>query len=312
MDKKGTLHESSAPNATLCLSFWTAAFAYNILFSFTRNPVDRTSTLSWIGYDHPFSLILWCALTGAAFFLNLLRLYRCNGCSGKIGLGALYASLFAAPAVVLINDWGWEQTAHLVATAVFVLLNSFALIGYFLYQRKRHVIYPITAVCFAVILIGSTVAHAAILQNGLTELIPIWTGMLLLFIANFTNLYPTGVQQVRTPRQRLEGGERTAYRLALFLGVFGAHEFYQKRASRGAAHLLLTYMGVMVCVCRHIGVGNINDLRGEDAWLFITAGISILAGSLAWALCDAYELRNRHSAPVAFTPAPPRETVNRS
>lgn len=288
MDRTETHGRPWTPDAVLCLTTLATAFVYSVLYGFTRNPMSRTSTLSWIGYDYPVSLIVWGLLTAAAYSLNLLRLYKCSGCNGKVGLFALYASVFAAAPVVLINDWGWEERAHLAATAIFVLFNSVALIGYFLYHRKRHWIYPVTAAAVTVILVGSVIAHVAFLKNGLTELIPIWTGLILLFVANFTNLYP-GVAQ-REPMPRCEGQDGKAFYLALFLGVFGAHEFYLKRYARGAGHLLMTYTGLMVCACRYIGVGNLNDLQGEEAWMFTVAGLSILAGSLAWALWDAVAL----------------------
>ena len=290
MSKKEVQDKSGVPNATLCLVILVSALIYSVLYGFTRHPLSRESTLSWIGYDYPTSLILWCLLTSTAYFLNLLRLYRCSGCKGKVGLFALYASVFAAPPVVFINDWGWEQTAHLVATAVFVLLNSIALIGYFVYHRKRHWIYPVTAVILAAVMIVCVVVHAAFFKNGLTELIPIWTGLILLYIVNFTNLYPA--QMKNTPLQPFEkNSDKTSFYLALFLGVFGAHDFYLKYYSSGLAHFLMTYIGVMVCICRFIGIGNINDIQGERAWLFITCGVAILGGSLAWAFIDAFSLR---------------------
>lgn len=290
MSKKELQDKSSVPNSTLCLVILVSAFIYSVLYGFTRHPLSRTSTLSWIGYDYPISLIIWCVLTCAAYFLNLLRLYKCSGCTGKTGLIALYASVFAAPPVVFINDWGWEQTAHLAATAIFVLLNSIALIGYFIYHRKRHWVYPVTAVILSVVMVVCVVVHAAIVKNGLTELIPIWIGLILLFIVNFTDLYPANARKTAL-QPREESQNKTPFYLALFLGVFGAHDFYLKCYSKGIGHFLMTYVGVMVCICRFIGLGNLNYLQGELAWLFITTGLSFLGGSLAWAISDALSLR---------------------
>lgn len=288
VNKKEIRDRSSIPNATLCLVVLVSAFVYSVLYGFTHNPMSRTSTLSWIGYDYPISLIVWSLLTAAAYFFNLLRLYKRSGCTGKTGLFALYASVFAAPPVVFINDWGWEQTAHLVATAIFVLLNSIALIGYFLYYRKRHWIYPVTAGALTVMMIVCVVIHAAVLKNGLTELIPIWTGLILLFIINFTDIYPAVVE--KSPMPHWEGSDRKAFYLAAFFGVFGVHDFYLKQYSQGVGHLLMTYTGLMVCICRYIGLGNLNNLQGEQAWMFVSAGLSILGGSLAWAVRDAFVL----------------------
>ena len=258
------------------------------MFSFTRNPLDRSSTLSWIGYDYPLSFLLWGFMTESALFLNLLYLYRRTGFSGRVGSIALYGGLFAAPPVVLFNDWGWEQTAHLAATAAFVLLNGTALIAYFMHRRRERARYWITAAAVIAVLAGSVAAHALIKQNGLTELVPIWTGLFLLLIVNFTGFYPDGERE--TPVFYGNKSRAVAVNLARFLGMLGACDFYLNRWSRGALHLLMTYTGALLCVCRFTGVGHWNHLQGEAAWIFLTAGISLLAGSLAWAVSDAVRL----------------------
>ena len=289
MEKERWRASSDPPNRTLCLVTLAAALTYNILLGFTRNPTTRASTLSWIGYDYPIAFLVWGILTAAAFFLNLLLLYRRNGCRGKIGSAALYAAPFAAFPVVLINDWGWEQSVHLVATIAFILLNGTALILYFLYHRRRHRRYWITACAAAVILLISAVAHAAIRQNGLTELVPIGMGLLLLFLANFTTIYPP-VEPDIPPRRRKKRWQ-TAVRLALMLGLFGAYDFYLNRWTQAAGHLMMTYAGLWLCICRYTGIGHLNHLQGEPAWIFWTTGLSLLAGSAAWALSDSLKLR---------------------
>ncbi|HIR52690.1 MAG TPA: NINE protein [Candidatus Onthovicinus excrementipullorum] len=288
MDKERWQASHPLPNKTLCLITLAAASAYNILFSFTRNPIDRDSTLSWIGYDYPIAFLVWGIVTTAAFFLNLLFLYRRNGCRGKIGSAALYAAPFAAFPVVLINDWGWEQPVHLAATMAFVLSNGTALILYFLYHRRRHRRYWITALAAAVILLICVVAHAAIRQNGLTELVPIWMGLFLLFLANFTGIYPPVDPDI--PPRRRKKRRKTAVRLALTLGLFGAHDFYLNRWTQAAGHLMMTYASLWLCICRYTGIGHLNHLQGEPAWIFLTAGLSTLAGSVTWAISDALKL----------------------
>ena len=289
MEKERWRASSDPPDRTLCLVTLAAALTYNILFGFTRNPTTRASTLSWIGYEYPIDFLVWGILTAAAFFLNLLLLYRRNGCRGKIGSAALHAAPFAAFPVVLINDWGWEQSVHLGATIAFILLNGTALILYFLYHRRRHRRYWITACAAAVILLISAVAHAAIRQNGLTELVPIGMGLLLLFMANFTTIYPP-VEPDFPPRRRKKR-RQTAVRLALTLGLFGAHDFYLNRWTRAAGHLMMTYAGLWLCICRYTGIGHLNHLQGEPAWILWTTWLSLLAGSAAWALSDSLKLR---------------------
>ena len=47
---------------------------------------------------------------------------------------------------------------------------------------------------------------------------------------------------------------------------------------------------VLFCLDRFIGMGNINGIEGESAWIYLAVGFSILIGSAAWAVCDALEL----------------------
>ena len=52
----------------------------------------------------------------------------------------------------------------------------------------------------------------------------------------------------------------------------------------------MTYVGCLFCLDRFIGMGNINGIEGESAWIYLAVGFSILIGSAAWAVCDALEL----------------------
>lgn len=103
-------------NKTLTMIVLVMAFIYNVVFGFLRDPAGTDNTLSWLGYDYPHGFLLWGALMAAAYFLNLLYLYTKFGCRNRTGAGMAYTALLIAPVVVFINDWGWEQWVHLVAT----------------------------------------------------------------------------------------------------------------------------------------------------------------------------------------------------
>ncbi len=295
MDRQQRETATAPPNRTLCLLTLIAAFAYTVLLGWTRNPLGRSSTLSWIGYDYPTAFVIWGILTASAFFINLLALYRRSGCRGRVGMACLHAAPFAAFPVVLINDWGWEQYVHLMATVLFVLLNGGALILFFVYHARRGRRYGCTAFAAAAVLIASVTAHAAVRQNGLTELVPICSGLILLFLANFTGIYPAA-EPPAPPRWRRNVKYKTAATLAFALGMLGADDFYLGRPTRACGHLMTTYAGVWLFICRYTGIGHLNDLQGETAWLLLAAGLSALAGSLAWAIADGIRLRSRHAA----------------
>ena len=286
----GSQPASLLDNRKLCMAVLLMALLYNVIFGCVRNPLGEDNTISWIGYDHPFGFLVWGGLTAAAFFLNIAYLYRRYHYRGKIGMVALYTAPMMAMTVIFINDWGWEHVLHWIGAIGFIALNGAALLLFFLHNFKKHISYRLTAFGVAGMLLAMLVILLTVGKSGLLELIPMWIAMALLFLVNFTNLYPVLEEEAPAPQKRKD--RRRAEKLAWWLGMFGAHEFYQNRWPQAMGHLLMTYAGFLLCLDRFIGMGNINNIQGESAWIYLAAGLSVLLGSLAWAWCDAAELRH--------------------
>lgn len=293
------------PNRTLCMAVLVMALIYNVIFGCVRNPLGEDNTISWIGYDHPFGFLLWGALTAAAFYLNILYVYRKYGYTGKIGTVALHAAPFMAFTVIFINDWGWEHVLHWIGAIGFIALNGAALLLFFLHNFKKHISYKLTTFAVALMLLAMLVILLTVGKSGLLELVPIWLALILLFLINFTGIYP--VVDPAAPANKKAKRRETAVRLAWRLGIFGAHEFYLNRYPQAIAHLAATVIGCLLCLDRFIGMGMINNIQGESAWIYLAAGISILAGSVVWAICDALELRRGGNWNPVSTPASRKE-----
>lgn len=292
----GSQPASLLDNRKLCMAVLLMALLYNVIFGCVRNPLGEDNTISWIGYDHPFGFLVWGGLTAAAFFLNIAYLYRRYHYRGKIGMVALYTAPMMAMTVIFINDWGWEHVLHWIGAIGFIALNGAALLLFFLHNFKKHISYRLTAFGVAGMLLAMLVILLTVGKSGLLELIPMWIAMALLFLVNFTNLYPVLEEEAPAPQKRKD--RRRAEKLAWWLGMFGAHEFYQNRWPQAMGHLLMTYAGFLLCLDRFIGMGNINNIQGESAWIYLAAGLSVLLGSLAWAWCDAAELRHAEEKPA--------------
>ncbi|HIT52757.1 MAG TPA: hypothetical protein IAD07_02325 [Candidatus Fimivicinus intestinavium] len=277
-------------NRKLCMGVLLMALLYNVIFGCVRNPLGEDNTISWIGYDHPFGFLVWGGLTAAAFFLNIAYLYRRYHYRGKIGMVALYTAPMMAMTVIFINDWGWEHVLHWIGAIGFIALNGAALLLFFLHNFKKHISYRLTAFGVAGMLLAMLIILLTVGKSGLLELIPMWIAMALLFLVNFTNLYPVLEEEAPAPQKPKD--RRRAEKLAWWLGMTGAHEFYQNRWPQAVGHLLMTYVGFLLCLDRFIGMGNINNIQGESAWIYLAVGLSVLLGSLAWAWCDAAELRH--------------------
>lgn len=289
MKNDGTKQTSLLESKALCVSLLLMALVFNVIFGCLRNPLGEDNTISWIGYDHPFGFIVWGTLTAAAFYVSISRIYRRYNYSGKLGTAALHIAPFMAATFVFINDWGWEHVIHWIGAIGFIALNGAALLLFFLHNFKKHISYKITTFAVAAMLLAMLVILLTIGKSGLLELVPIWISMILLILINTTDIYP--VVNEPAPAKLEVKDLKKAEKLAWGLGIFGAHEFYQNNYPQAIGHLLTTYIGVLIFLERFIGMGVHNNLSGEYAWTYIATGLAIVLGSVAWAFCDASDLR---------------------
>lgn len=293
MSNYGKIEELKAPNKTMSMVVLAMALVYNVIFGFIRNPVETDNTLSWLGYDYPHGFLMWGVLTAAAFFLNIIYLYKKFGYSGRVGTAFAIAAIFFMPGVVFINDWGWEQTAHLIATLIFIALNAIAILMFFIHNYKKHIKYRLTTFLVILILAGMILVQFTLGKSGLLELVPLWLAMLLLFVSNFTSFYPVyPCDKAQTQKKK---NVRTALKLACTLGVFGAHNLYLNRIYKGAGQLVMSITGIFLCLIPVIGMGYVNDISEGDAKVCIAAGISFLSGAAVWAARDIYRLKQLKS-----------------
>lgn len=278
-------------NKKVCVSLLFAALIYNIIFGCLRNPLGEDNTISWIGFDHPVGFILWGGLTAAALFFNISFAYRKFNYGGKLGAAALYIAPFMAASLVFVNDWGPEHVIHWIGAIGFIALNGAALLLMLLHNFKNHTSFKVTTGFVALMLLGMLVVLLTVGKSGILELVPLWLALILLFVINFTNLYPTFDKPKAPKEKNLNMGK--AKLLALFLGMFGANDFYLGNLPLAVGHLFTTYVGFLICLDRFIGFGMYNNLTGELASTFLAAGLCVLAGSAAWALYDAFAIKKK-------------------
>ena len=297
MDDFGKINDFKSPNKTLALVFLTMALVYNVIFGFIRNPAGTDNTLSYLGYDYPHGFLLWGVLTAAALFLNIIFMYKKFGYNGKTGTVFAICAVFFMPGVVFINDWGWEQTAHLVVTLIFIALNSIAVLLFFIHNYKNHIKYKITTYAIVLVLVGMLAVQFTVGKSGLLELVPLWFAMVLLFITNFTEFYPPfPAEKTVSPKPK---SRKTAFRLVCVLGIFGAHNFYMNRIYKGAGQLIMSVMGIFLCLVPEIGMGYVNDISGGDAKICIAAGVSFISGAAVWAARDFFRLRSLENLEIS-------------
>ena len=279
-------------NKTLTMIVLVMAFIYNVVFGFLRDPAGTDNTLSWLGYDYPHGFLLWGALTAAAYFLNLLYLYTKFGCKNRTGAGMAYTALLIAPVVVFINDWGWEQWVHLVATILFVACNALSMLLFFFGRaRRKNKRFLALGVLGVLVIAGMLVVQFTLGKSGLMELVPLWFGMGVLFLANFTPFLPPAPPD--PSREKRPASPKTALRLGCTCGFVGAHNFYLHRPLPAAGQALLFEVGLLFCLRPVTGGGRVNGVAGAEARVFLAAGCAMLGGVLLWAGHDVLELRSR-------------------
>lgn len=109
------------------------------------------------------------------------------------------------PGVVFINDWGWEQTAHLIVTLIFIALNSIAVLLFFIHNFKNHTKYKITTFAIILVLAGMIAVQFTLGKSGLLELVPLWFAMVLLLyqiLLIFIRCFRQAVQTLPNKKQK--------------------------------------------------------------------------------------------------------------
>lgn len=290
MNHEANKSTSLLDSKSLCVTLLSTALVLSVIFGCLRNPIYADNTISWIGYDHPFTFMVWGGSLAAAYFVSIYRLYKKYNYQGKIGTVALHLAPFMATSFIFINDWGWERVIHWIGAIGFIALNGAALLFFFLHNFKKHISYKITTFVVAAMLLAMLVILLTVGKSGLLELVPIWVSIILLLLIHTVQIYPV-IDPLPAPKQKVKDMKK-AEKLAWTLGIFGAHRFYLNEYPQAIGHLLITYIGALLVLDRFIGIGVYNNLTGEYATACLAVGVSILVGSFAWAFCDASALRS--------------------
>lgn len=214
----GKVNSLKAPNKTLALVFLTMALVYNVIFGFIRNPAGTDNTLSYLGYDYPHGFLMWGVLT-AALFLNIIFMYKKFGYSGKTGTVFAICAVFFMPGVVFINDWGWEQTAHLIVTLIFIALNSIAVLLFFIHNFKNHIKYKITTFAIILVLAGMIAVQFTLGKADCLNWFPCglpWCCFLYQILLIFIRCFRQAVQTL--PNKKAEKRHSVLFHFSAFSG----------------------------------------------------------------------------------------------
>jgi len=143
-------------------SLLLAGFAFVTCYCFLENPLLEENTASLIGVRHPFLFLIWNILTGAAFFFNIMAMYRTYRCPYRIGKGAAITYMVCiAASMGLLFFYARRQARRFNLLFVLVAATAAAMLTIFLTLGK----------------------------SGLFEAVPVWMVYIILFLVNCTGLF---------------------------------------------------------------------------------------------------------------------------
>ena len=184
----------------ICLVSLIAAFVYGwvLPFCWGNDPAETLGTLSLLCENHIPFFWLWAVLTGGAFTLNLILLYKNYGEKNPVmylavGFALLGMLLTAATLNHSIADWNPKRVFHWIGAISYAAGLTAAFLLFYLRHFRKNKIIPwlllVTFTCAVCVLVCLIVYD----RNGYLEIIPLALLQLELFVLNFTPLGRPGV-----------------------------------------------------------------------------------------------------------------------
>ncbi|MBR5411066.1 MAG: hypothetical protein IK104_10395 [Clostridia bacterium] len=186
----------------ISLVFLLAAFVYGwvLPFCWGNDPSETLGTLSILCENHIPYFWLWSVLTGGAFALNLILLYKTYGEKNPVlylavGFALLGMVLTAATLNHSIADWNPKRVFHWIGAICYAAgLTAAFLLFYLKNLKKNKYILWLLLVTF-VCAVGVLVRLLVFGRNGYMEIIPLAVLELELFVLNFTPLGRPGASE---------------------------------------------------------------------------------------------------------------------
>lgn len=180
-------------------AFLTAAFGMLLVYSFIQNPADYT--ISLIGTQHPTLFFIVCAIMSAATAVNMIQFEKSSGLNGKFWVFATYfinAAMTAASVTQTEEYVKYLTEFHWVCALLFMAVNPIIILicsvkriknGQRKYIKAFRVFMPIYFYDLIYILRSFVFFGVSDGKNGIMEIIPIFTTLILLFLFNHTKIY---------------------------------------------------------------------------------------------------------------------------
>lgn len=182
-------------NKYFCAALVVAAFIFGIWFPFYNNdPLQVDGTVSILGERYPALFWVWALLSAAAFFIGIKYMYKKFACKSRLADALLIIAAAGMLAVALTLGQRGNHlltVIHWLGAIIFALANGVALLLFFVRGMKIAKSFRVTGAVVAVVIAGMVVWLCTVGKSGLLEALPMEFMFILIFIADFTNIYPS-------------------------------------------------------------------------------------------------------------------------
>jgi len=179
-------------------SLLVAGFVFVTCYCFLENPLLEENTASLVGVRHPFLFLIWNILTGAAFFFNIMAMYKIRRCPYRIGRVAAWTALLMLPVMYIFQGklvdgevvfTSTVKAVHWVAAIVYMVCIAASMGLLFFYARRQARRFNLLFVLVAATAIAMLAIFLTLGKSGLFEAVPVWMVYIILFLVNCTGLF---------------------------------------------------------------------------------------------------------------------------
>lgn len=186
--------------AAVCHFFLAAAWLFFTFYSFVRNPINYT--ISMTGLDYPLGFGVTCALISVGLSLNFILAFKRSNYKNVltyiIAIGGSLVLMLCVFAPTTHSGDGLNLV-HSVAAVAFFILIMVAVFFFCIFKRKENKLYIrlgiIMLAILAFTLITAYVMNILLEQKygrtGLVEVIPLQYVFFFLFFENYTDVFKT-------------------------------------------------------------------------------------------------------------------------
>ena len=190
-------------NRRACFAALVLGATYLIGFGLLRPPYAYT--ISTIGLMHPWGFRLWGAVAAGVVAMNTLYMYRKFSYRNRAAMWAMAAaaaSIVLTTNVPVTEELSLRTVLHWFSAIFYALLMSGATMAFMLHAARRRRSRRAFATLLTLLGLAVTMfTWLTITQNGLIELIPLVSLLVILGLANFTRVYDDCLPMVAVPRK---------------------------------------------------------------------------------------------------------------